>query len=45
MKDVSGIRESNGDFILNTGSPHYVKIVDDVMDYDVVKNGTADPLQ
>ena len=41
MKDVSGIREENGDFILNTGSPHYVKIVDDVMDYDVVKNGTA----
>jgi diaminopimelate epimerase len=40
MKDVPGIRESNGNYILNTGSPHFVKIVDDVMDYDVVKNGT-----
>ncbi|MFI5194012.1 MAG: diaminopimelate epimerase [Chitinophagales bacterium] len=40
MKDVPGIRESNGSYILNTGSPHFVKIVDDVMDYDVVKNGT-----
>jgi len=40
MKDVTQIREDNGDFILNTGSPHYVKIVDDVMDYDVVKEGT-----
>lgn len=39
MKDVPGIRESNGSYILNTGSPHFVKIVDDVMDYDVVKNG------
>jgi diaminopimelate epimerase len=40
MKDVSGIREDDGDFILNTGSPHYVKIVDDVMDYDVLKKAT-----
>ncbi len=40
MKDVSGIREENGDYILNTGSPHLVKIVDDVMDYDVLKKGT-----
>ncbi|HEY4156200.1 MAG TPA: diaminopimelate epimerase, partial [Puia sp.] len=39
MRDVSGIREENGDYILNTGSPHYVKIVDDVMDFDVLKNG------
>jgi diaminopimelate epimerase len=39
MKDVAGVRESNGDFVLNTGSPHFVKFVDDVMDYDVVKQG------
>jgi diaminopimelate epimerase len=39
MKDVVSVREEDGDFILNTGSPHYVKIVDDVMDYDVVKKG------
>jgi len=40
MRDVTGVREDDGDFILNTGSPHYVKIVDDVMDYDVLKQGT-----
>lgn len=40
MQDVTSIREEDGDFILNTGSPHYVKIVDDVMDYDVLKQGT-----
>jgi diaminopimelate epimerase len=40
MQDVTSIREEDGDFVLNTGSPHYVKIVDDVMDYDVVKQGT-----
>ncbi len=40
MKDVSGFREENGDYILDTGSPHYVKIVGDVMDYDVLKSGT-----
>jgi len=40
MQDVTSIREEDGDFVLNTGSRHYVKIVDDVMDYDVVKQGT-----
>jgi diaminopimelate epimerase len=40
MQDVTSLREEDGDFILNTGSPHYIKIVDDVMDYDVVKQGT-----
>jgi len=39
MKDVTGIREYHGDFILDTGSPHYVKIVSDVMDYDVFDKG------
>jgi diaminopimelate epimerase len=40
MQDVTAVREQNGDYILNTGSPHYIKMVDDVMDYDVFKNGT-----
>jgi diaminopimelate epimerase len=40
MKDVESIREYHGDFILDTGSPHYVKIVSDVMDYDVYGKGT-----
>lgn len=41
MKDVAGYREENGDYILDTGSPHYVKIVGDVMDCDVLKMGTG----
>ncbi|MCR6718974.1 MAG: diaminopimelate epimerase [Chitinophagaceae bacterium] len=39
MKDVDGITKSHGDFILNTGSPHYVKLVNDVMDLDVYQKG------
>ena len=41
MKDVSGVQEIDGVFILDTGSPHYVKFVEDVMDHDVLKEGTA----
>lgn len=39
MKDVREIRDYHGDFILDTGSPHYVKIVSDVMAYDVFHKG------
>jgi len=39
MKDVDVIRKKHGDFILNTGSPHYVKMVNDVMTEDVYKKG------
>ena len=39
MKDVNGIREFEGDYILNTGSPHCVKAVSDVMEYDVYNKG------
>jgi diaminopimelate epimerase len=39
MKDVDTIKESHGDFVLNTGSPHYVKMVTDVMGMDVFKKG------
>jgi diaminopimelate epimerase len=39
MKDVGRIRDLNGDFILDTGSPHYVRMVADVMEFDVVQNG------
>ena len=39
MKDVEKIRKIHGDFVLDTGSPHYVKIVNDVMDLDVYKKG------
>lgn len=39
MKNVAGIEDRDGDSILDTGSPHYVKFVSDVMDYDVVRKG------
>jgi diaminopimelate epimerase len=40
MKDVPGYKEVDGNFIVDTGSPHYVKFVIDVNDLDVVKEGT-----
>jgi diaminopimelate epimerase len=39
MKDVSMIRKFHGDFILDTGSPHYIKMVADVMKIDVFRKG------
>lgn len=39
MIDVESIKKVRGDFILNTGSPHYIKLVNDVMDLDVYKKG------
>lgn len=39
MKDVEKIQKIHGDFVLNTGSPHYIKLVDNVMDMDVYKKG------
>ena len=39
MKDVNTILKKQGDFILNTGSPHYIKLVNDVMETDVYEKG------
>lgn len=39
MKDVDEVREYEHDLILNTGSPHYIKNVSDVMDLDVLHEG------
>lgn len=39
MKDIDQVNEYHGDFILDTGSPHYVKLVNDVKDLDVVRKG------
>jgi diaminopimelate epimerase len=39
MKDVREVVEYDSDFVLNTGSPHYVKFVTNAMEYDVVKRG------
>jgi diaminopimelate epimerase len=40
MKDVPGYKETDGVYIVDTGSPHYIIFVSDVMDIDVVKLGT-----
>ncbi len=39
MIDVAGISNYYHDKVLNTGSPHYVQLADDVMALDVVKEG------
>ncbi|MCW3087758.1 MAG: diaminopimelate epimerase [Sediminibacterium sp.] len=39
MKNVTGIENSHGDSVLDTGSPHYVKSVDNVLSYDVYNEG------
>jgi diaminopimelate epimerase len=39
MKDVSAIEKSANDFILDTGSPHFVRFVDKVSDVDVFTEG------
>jgi diaminopimelate epimerase len=40
MRDVYEVRHVNGgDFVLNTGSPHYVKMVTDADKVDVFRNG------
>jgi diaminopimelate epimerase len=40
MKDVKTIRKFHNDFILDTGSPHYIKMVSNVADIDVYKKGS-----
>lgn len=40
MKDVKSIKKFHNDFLLDTGSPHYVKLVSDVMNLDVFKKGS-----
>lgn len=39
MKDVNIISENRGDFILDTGSPHYVRLVNNVAEMDVFQKG------
>ena len=39
MKDVDEVVTDNNDFILNTGSPHYIHQVEDVTKTDVYKEG------
>ncbi len=39
IKDVRTIRKFHNDYIVDTGSPHYIKLVNHVMDMDVYKKG------
>jgi diaminopimelate epimerase len=39
MNDVPYVQYEHGDYILDTGSPHYVDLVDDVMHVNVVERG------
>lgn len=39
MQDVPTIEEHSGDYTLNTGSPHYVKMVNRLEDYNVFTKG------
>ena len=41
MNDVASITKYKNDFVLNTGSPHFVQLTIDVMNLDVVKEGKA----
>lgn len=39
MNDVMGIQKLNGNYIVNTGSPHFVQIANNIMHLDVFKMG------
>ena len=39
MKDVSSVERYNNDFVLNTGSPHYVKVVENINTINVYEEG------
>ena len=40
MKDVTTFRKFHTDFLVDTGSPHYIKMTTNVMDLDVFKKGS-----
>jgi len=39
MCDVPGINNINGDFVLNTGSPHFVRFVNNLSKEEIIKTG------
>lgn len=41
MNDVYNVSGHNADYVLNTGSPHYVRFIDEVKDFPVYKEGVA----
>jgi len=41
MTNVSGIKSYSNDFVLNTGSPHYIRKVEDINAVNVFEEGSA----
>ncbi len=41
MKDVNEIENYKGDLLINTGSPHYIRFADEVLNIDVYSEGVA----
>lgn len=41
MSNVDLISEDGNDYVLDTGSPHYVRFVEDIVSFDVFKNGKS----
>jgi diaminopimelate epimerase len=41
MNNVSGVNKQGNDYYLNTGSPHYVRFVEEVKNIDVFEEGRA----
>lgn len=39
LQEVTGIKKYNEDYVINTGSPHFVKFVENLHEFDVVKEG------
>ena len=45
MNDVEQVKFDGHNYVLNTGSPHFVSLTNNVMDLDVFKKRQGDPLQ
>jgi diaminopimelate epimerase len=41
MRDVDAVKSIQQDYVLDTGSPHYVKFVNNVRQHDVVREGRS----
>ena len=41
MMDIPTVEQNNGNFILNTGSPHFIELVESVAEVDVYNRGKA----
>jgi len=41
MHDVSGHQQVDNDYVIDTGSPHYIRYVDDVQALDIIEQGRS----